>query len=218
MGAQASRLTKAGGDYNTARLQFENEIKSGGAHLSRDQQSFLQRDPEGFYNKYLNQSTKGKFSGPLGGVAKFASKVAPVALAFSPLGPVAAGAASAAIGKLSGKSFGQSLLQGAGTAGGKLLFNKLKAPGAGVGGEAGPSLFSKLGSVAGKTLKGTFMTPEGGLDMQRILGAGGAVAGLAGNIQQRNAANRTLSGQNDVRNLLISRLLERPNYNFQPTE
>lgn len=128
MGASISRLQRAGGNYAAARAQLQSEIDSG-AKLSGDQRALYQRDPEGFFTKYLNQTTKGKYHGVLGKIGKVVEKVAPIAaLAIPGLGPVASAAIAAggsAAGRLAqGKSVnvGSELLTGAGAyAGNKLL-------------------------------------------------------------------------------------------------
>lgn len=166
MGAQKSRLAKAGGNYDAARQQLQSEIDSGAAHLSGDQAAFYQRDPEGFFAKYLNQSTKGKYSGVLGKVAKVAKVAAPIAAAFVPgIGPLAAAglAAGAKAGGdvLAGEKFdlGGTLAAGVGGYAGNTLtggqgYKAITGGGssvapvtavAGSGGGGGPNILSRVG-------------------------------------------------------------------------
>jgi len=123
-GPSASRLAKAGGDQRVALQQLTAEYNAGAQGWSPAQKAAYENPAthDAFATRLINQSTKGKFSGPFGGVAKVALKAAPFVLPLIPgVGPLAAGVASAAAGKLSGKSWGQSLTQGALTGAGSAL-------------------------------------------------------------------------------------------------
>lgn len=206
MGAQKSRLDKAGGNYQQAMASLVQEQHPDVlAAVARGDQAWLDRK--------LRQSTKGKFSGPLGAIGKVVSKVAPYALPLIPgVGPLAAGLTSAAIGKLSGKGFGESLLQGAGSAAGSALLGGQGFKGfGGAADKLGTFGKSALGTI-GKTLK----TPTGELDLGKIAGVGMGIAQLGGQRAQRQSAQARLGSEDALRNQLIQRLLEKPNYNFQP--
>lgn len=215
MGASISRVARAGGDANAAAQQLMAEIQSGAVKLDPAQQAAFSNPAtrDAWISHAINQSTKGKFSGPLGAIGKVVSKVAPFALPLIPgIGPLAAGLGSAAIGKLSGKSFGQSLLQGAGSAAGSALLS-------GQGFHGLDNILDKgsFGSKALSTIGKTFKTPTGGIDLGKIAGVGMGIAQIGGNRAQRATAQARLGSEDQLRNQLISRLLEKPNYNFTPT-
>src|SRR6266850_1459044 len=218
MGAEQSRLTKAGGDSNVALqglsqfMETQNRDPAMAAMWDR----YKQGDPTAaqWVNNKLGQSTKGKFSGPLGAIGKVVSTVAPFALPLIPgIGPLAAGLGSAAIGKLSGKSWGQSALQGAGSAAGSTLLGGKGFKGIG---DIGTNLKNLGNSGVFKTIGKTFKTPTGGLDLGKLAGVGMAATQLGGQRAQRQSAQARLGAEDQVRNQLLSRLLERPNYNFTP--
>lgn len=124
-GPSASRLTKAGGNVAQARADlFADPNANNQAILAAAKRQFAS-DPAGYerwIDRKLHQTTKGKFSGPLGAIGKVVTKVAPYALPFIPgLGPIAAGALSAGVGLAGGKNLKQSLTQGALTGGASAL-------------------------------------------------------------------------------------------------
>lgn len=218
MGAEQSRLAKAGGNRNVALqslgqfMETQNQDPAMAAMWDR----YKQGDPAAatWVQSKLGQSTKGKFSGPLGAIGKVVSTVAPIALPLIPgIGPLAAGLGSAAIGKLSGKSWGQSALQGAGSAAGSELLGGKGFKGFG---DIGSNLKNFGNSGVLKTIGKTFKTPTGSLDLGKIAGAGMALSQLGGQRAQRASAQNRLGAEDQVRNQLLSRLLERPNYNFTP--
>lgn len=206
MGAQKSRLEKAGGNYQQALASLMQEQHP-------DVVSAVARGDQAWLDRKLRQSTKGKFSGPLGAIGKVVSKAAPFALPLIPgIGPIAAGLGSAAIGKLSGKGTIESLLQGAGSAAGSSLLGGQGFKGLGGAAEK-LQTFGKgaLGTI-GRTLK----TPTGGLDLGKIAGIGMGIAQLGGQRAQRQSAQARLGSEDALRNQLIQRLLEKQQYNFTP--
>jgi hypothetical protein len=216
MGAQQSRLVKAGGDPQLAAQMLEQEFQSGAKGWSPAQIAAYTNPAtrDAWVTRQIGQSTKGKFSGPLGAIGKVVSKAAPFVLPLIPgVGPLAAGLGSAAIGKLSGKGLGESLLQGAGSAAGSALLGGQGFKGLG---QAGATL-GKFGKGALSTIGKTFTTPQGGLDLGKIAGVGIGAAQLGGQRAQRQTAQARLGAEDQLRNQLLQRLLERPNYNFQPT-
>ena len=104
------------------------------------------------------------------------------------------------------------------------LFGDVVGPAAGTfaGGMVGRGLFGKLGKIGGGRfgkgvgglLKKTFTTAEGGLDLGKIGSVAGAGASLLGHRAASRAAGKASQSQTDLRNMLISRLLASPNYNF----
>jgi len=105
------------------------------------------------------------------------------------------------------------LLQGAGSAAGSALLGGQGYKGIGqVLGNAG-----KFGNSALSTIGKTFKTPTGGLDLGKLAGVGMAGSQLIGQRAQRQSAQNRLGAEDTLRNQLISRLMERPNYNFTPT-
>lgn len=214
-GASQSRLAKAGGNAQLAAQELEQEFQAG-AHGWSPAQIAAYTNPatkDAWVAKQIGQSTKGKFSGTLGAIGKAVSTVAPYALPFIPgLGPVAAGLLSAGVGKLSGKSWGGSLKQGLATGAGTALLG-----GKGIKGLAGvPGKVEKLGGSAISTIGKTLKNPQGGLDLGKIAGIGMGVAQLAGSGAQRKTAQARLGAEDNLRNMLLQRLLERPNFNFTP--
>lgn len=207
-GAQKSRIAKAGGDVNLARQQFEQEIAEGRANLSGDQQAFLQRDPEGFFNKYLGQSTKGKYSGFGGGLVKAIGKAAPLAALIPGVGiPLAAGIGAA--GRLASGGGLKGALTGAALGGGGAAL----LGGQGIHGLGGAA--SKLGGF-GKDIAGqigkSLTRPEGGIDLGKVLGVAGGVSGLVGQHQQRKSAENYANANIAQRNMLLNRLLQPKDY------
>src|SRR5438093_283500 len=103
MGASISRLQRAGGNSQAAIAGLENEIKSGQLNL-RDPQYAGYLNPAtraAWENSKINQTTKGKYSGVLGGAVKLISKAAPLAALIPGVGiPLAAGIGAA--GRLAG--------------------------------------------------------------------------------------------------------------------
>lgn len=82
-------------------------------------------------------------------------------------------------------------------------------------------VFGKLGKIGmpkfggfGTALKKTFMTPQGGLDLSRIASTVGAGASYLGQRSAAKAAQKQNQSAMDLRNMLMSRLLQSPNYDF----
>lgn len=219
MGASKSRLANAGGDANVALqglsqyMETQNQDPAMAAMWNR----YKAGDPQAaqWVSSKLGQSTKGKFSGPLGAIGKVVSKVAPFALPLIPgIGPLAAGALATGIGKLSGKSWGQSALQGAGSAAGAALLGGQGYKGIG---SIGQNLKDLGNSGVIKTIGKTFKTAQGGIDLGKLAGVGMAGSQLLGQGAQRQSAQARLGAEDTLRNQLIQRLMEKPNYNFAPT-
>lgn len=123
-GPSASRLTKAGGDPRVALASLDAEYRAGAPGWSPAQKAAYANPAthDAWAAQQIGQTTKGKFSGPLGAIGKVVTKVAPYALPLLPgLGPLGAGVISAGVGKLGGKSWKQSLTQGALTGGASAL-------------------------------------------------------------------------------------------------
>lgn len=136
----------------------------------------------------------------LGGAARTASKLAPLAGMIPGVGlPLAAG-----IGAGTSLLAGKNVLKGAAAGAGGSLFGKLGKIGLGK---------AKLGGV-GNLLKKTFTTERGGLDVGKLASVAGAGLSLAGQRSAATAANRQNQSATDLRNMLMSRLLAAPNYNF----
>jgi hypothetical protein len=219
-GAAQSRLQKSGGDVNAALAMLKQEYDTGAKGWSPAQiKDYEASGPNGAWAQAkIRHQTKGKFSGPLGAIGKAVSTIAPYALPLIPgLGPVAAGLLSAGVGKLSGKSWGASALQGAGSAAGSELLGGQGYKGIG-------QAASKLGDIGqntlgtiGKTLKSTFMTPGGGLNLGNVAAVGSGIAQLKGQSQQRKSFQARAGAEDELRNMLIQRLMQKPNYNFTPS-
>lgn len=126
---------------------------------------------------------------------------------------------SGALGGLSGFA-GSKLLGGKGfmNIGNAIKGAQAMTPGAGemaVG--PAPNFLAGLGkALAGP---GMFGNADGkGLNISKIIGAGGALMNVGGGIAQRKANQQALQSQTDLRNQLMSRILSGggQTYNFQP--
>lgn len=144
MGAQKSRLAKAGGNAQLAAQQLDAEFRAGAPGWSAAQKAAYSNPAtrDAFVARQISQSTKGKFSGPFGKIAKVVTDVAPYAAPFIPgVGPLAAAAISGGAGLASGKGLKRSLTQAALSGAGSALLG-----GQGIGGLK--SLPGKISSVA----------------------------------------------------------------------
>lgn len=148
----------------------------------------------------------GKIIKGIGKIAKFAAPFIP---GVGPLAAAGIGAAGSLLSKGKKANLGD-VLGGAATGGlGRLGISQL--------GEGGK--LSGIGRVLGQTGKSigqSFMTPEGGLDIGRVAGAGTGILNLIGQRQQRKSAERRLGAEDEVRNQLLSQLLTQPRYDFTP--
>ena len=101
MGASISRLQRSGGDVNAARASLDADYTAG--KFSPAQRALYENPAtrDAFYQKYTNQTTKGKYSGVLGKAVKLVSKAAPLAALIPGVG-VPAAAAIGAAGRLAG--------------------------------------------------------------------------------------------------------------------
>jgi hypothetical protein len=70
------------------------------------------------------------------------------------------------------------------------------------------------GGLIGNTLKNTFMT-DGGLDLGRLGGLAAGVGSIVGKSQDNKAAQQFNDSNAKLRQMLMERILEKPNYNFQ---
>lgn len=153
------------------------------------------------------------------GTIKTVGKVAPFAAPFIPgLGPLAAGGIGALGSLAAGKGIKGAVLGGLGSGLGSAV----------LGGRGGLSALGKLGGIAkgvakvgGKvggnilsTLGKTFKTPEGGLDLGKILGLGGAATSFIGGRQASGRAREFNEANARFRQQLMERILERPNFDF----
>lgn len=144
-------------------------------------------------------------------LAKPLSKLAPLAAFIPGVGPIAAAAISAG-SKYLAKGPKVNLLRdialpGAGAAAGSMF----------AGSKLGGGALSKLGGLArgaGKTLGKTFTTPEGGVDVQRLLSLGGAAGSFLGQRADARAANRRNTALDSQRQAMMDKLLNRPEITF----
>lgn len=124
MGAEQSRLTKAGGN----RQQAIAGLLADPSPVVAAARAKYANDPAGFAaweNSKINETTKGKYSGVLGGAVKLISKAAPLAALIPGVGiPLAAGIGAA--GRLAGGEGVKGALVGGleGGAGAALLGGK----------------------------------------------------------------------------------------------
>lgn len=136
--------------------------------------------------------------------------------------PIVGGAATHIGNALSGKEpFLQGILKGGvpiaaglGTFGLGPAAGLMSKLGAVVGGGQG----STLAGTIGKAVSGGLTNPGGGLNLGKVIGAGGAIANTVGGISQRKANQKALQSQTDLRNQLLSRILsgQGQTYNFSP--
>lgn len=187
MGASISRVQRAGGNVASARAQLQSEIDSGQLQ-DKGELALYHRDPEAFFQKYLGQTTKGKYHGVLGKIGHVVEQVAPIAaLAIPGLGPIAAGAIAAggsALGRAAqGKSVnvGGTLLKGAVTGAADYGLRKLtgRAPVSGSAASGTPESMSGIQGLFG--------------DLNPVAAASG---GLRGALSQ--AGNYALKHPGDV--------------------
>jgi hypothetical protein len=106
-------------------------------------------------------------------VGRLASDLAPIAGFIPGLGTLAGGIAGAGGAALAGDSLGDVLKKGA-----------LGAGGAALGGLVSGGSLGNLSGIGG-LLQKTFTTPEGGLDLEKIISLGGGAAQLIGQNKQR---------------------------------
>lgn len=144
-------------------------------------------------------------------VGKGLSIASPFAALIPGVGPLAAaglGAGGKALGRaLSGKNtfgkggaadiLGTGAIAGLGSAGAKALGGQHKV----------------LGQI-GKSVKTAFTTPTGQLDLGRVAGAGMGAANFLGAQRQRRANQKYDNANTDLRNQLMSRILQSPQYDF----
>lgn len=155
------------------------------------------------------------FKKAIKGIGKVVGKGLKIASPFAALipgvGPLAAAGLGAA-GKALGRAFsgqntfgkggaadilGTGAIAGLGSAGAKAL-----------GGQ------SKVLRYLGKSVKDTFTTPGGGLDLGRVAGAGMGAANLIGAHKQRRSVDKYNAANQDLRSQLLSRVLQSPQYDF----
>lgn len=166
-GASQSRLAKAGGNAQLAAQSLAQEFAAGAPGWSAEQKAAYANPAtrDAFIARQIGQSTKGKYSGALGGAVKLIGKAAPLAaLAIPGLGALGA----AGIGAIGGA-----------------------ARGGGIGGILGGAAMGGLGSAAIGSVGGAV----GGLQKLGITPAQAIQGGLAGlgmiqGAQQQGQANR----------------------------
>lgn len=157
MGAQRSRLEKAGGNAELASQQLADEFAAGAPGWSAAQKAAYSNPAtrDAFVQRQINQTTKGKYSGVLGKIGKAVTTLAPIAAPFIPgVGPLAAAAISAGARAgtraIEGKSFdlGDTLKYGAGSyIGAKALGGRgVKAL---IGGAGKPGVTDAVSGAAG---------------------------------------------------------------------
>lgn len=140
----------------------------------------------------------------LGGAAKAAGSLAPLAGLIPGVGPLGAGALGA-LGKLvSGGGLGGAAVGGLEGIGGNLL----------AGGKFGSSGLSGLAGTIGKAISSPNMLgdQEDHLDLGKLLGAASGVAGIVGQGQQRKSAQNYANARTDQMNSLMSKILAPPSY------
>jgi len=204
VGAQKSRLAKAGGDYNAAvrGLLAENhpDVEKIKAQLGSGDPS-AQAAGQAALDRKINQSTKGKYSGIVGTIGKGLGKLAPIAaLAIPGLGPLAAAgiaAGGSAAGRaLQGKSVnvGNTLLQGAGAYGARKVL--------GGGTDAADAASGAAPAVAGAGGKGVIgrlgdWVSNNPLEAAQLgLGAVNAIQGAKAQSEADRARRRALGAVN----------------------
>lgn len=169
--------------------------------------------------------------GTLGKIVKGAGKVvgkglkvaAPFASLIPGVGlPLAAGlgAGGSLVGDLfQGKSpsLSSAALSGLGAGAGSLALGGKGFKGAGNAlkllGKVGKGVGKGLGEV-GNVAKNTFTNERGGLDLAKILGLAGGGAAFLGQRKQSGEAAKFNEGNAKLRQMLMERILEKPNYNF----
>jgi len=199
--AQRSILSTTGGDVAAAEQEF---FRRGGPMARKVQR--LQAAGQTAKAQSLTRHAVGKeFKGRFGDVGKIVSKLAPFASLIPGVGvPLAAGIGAA--GSFAGGGDFGDVLKGAAIGGGGAALL------GGQGFKGVPGAFGKLGRLA----KGAFTTPEGKLDLERLLGTAGAVSQFAGQRKQGAETQRANDQAMALRNMLMQRILERPTYNFTP--
>lgn len=218
MGAQKSRLEKAGGDANAAIQSLIDEYQAGARGWSPAQIAAFENPAtrDAWLQKQIGQSTKGKFSGVLGGVAKVALKAAPlVGLAIPSLSPLAAAALAAGTkaggDALSGQGFDPlgTLATGAGAYGAKKLMGAVGSASSGAGdfgkaaagrveaGSGGGGFFDTLGRYG----KDALSQLGGG---NPLLGAGSLALGAL-SAKESSDQRKAVEAAANYRNQLLSR-------------
>jgi hypothetical protein len=149
---------------------------------------------------------KGSF---LGDIGQAGEEAAPVLGMIPGVGPLAAGVTGGLGGilhkGLNSQGLGEGLRYGAeGALSG--LGSKLFA-----GGTPGSSDTGFLRSL-GKSLKGAFTNPDGSLNLEKAISAGGSVANMIGAGKQRKSAEDYANAQIGQRNALMSKILGPQNY------
>jgi hypothetical protein len=149
----------------------------------------------------------------MGGVIKTIGSVlggaAPILGSIPGIGTIPAAIAGGAGGLMSGKGLGGALKGAAGGALGGLGGTALNAIGGGGGAESGGG----LGGVA-RQIGQAFSRPEGGVDLQKIIGTAGNVMNMIGQGKQRKSAQDYQNAEIAQRNSLMSKILAPQNYNL----
>lgn len=84
------------------------------------------------------------------------------------------------------------------------------AAGFALGGPAGAGIASKIG--------GLFKTPQGGVDIAKLIGVGGGIANMIGQGRQRRSAQNYANAQIASRNALLERVLTPPDLGITPRD
>jgi hypothetical protein len=198
VGASISRLQRAGGDRDAAindLLTNPNAAK----HVAEARVKYA-NDPAGmqaWIEKKINETTKGKYSGVIGGVVKTVGKLAPLAAMIPGVGlPLAAGIGAAG-GAISGGGVGGAV-KGAGMAAlGKLAKGAVPGGGGGGGGGDRGGFFDTIGGYA----KDALSQLGGGNPL--LGGASLVMGGLAAN--EASKQRKAVEAAANYRNQLLGR-------------